>query len=107
MSATLGWLCLVASGLTDVAWAIAMKKAASSAHHGWTLASLVLLALFVLLLTKALQVLPLGTAYAVWTGIGAIGTVGAGIILFGEPATGARLCFIGLVLAGILGLKLT
>jgi quaternary ammonium compound-resistance protein SugE len=106
MTAAIGWIYLVGSGLIDVAWAISMKKAAGSAHHTWTVISLGLLALFVVLLTKALQLLPLGTAYAVWTGIGAIGTVCAGILLFDEPVTAARLLFISLILTGIVGLKL-
>ena len=67
--------------------------------------SMVLLALFVYLLTKALQVLPVGTAYAVWTGIGAAGTVIAGMLLFAEPASPLRLLFIAMVVAGIVGLK--
>ncbi|MBN9540084.1 MAG: hypothetical protein J0H77_25365, partial [Alphaproteobacteria bacterium] len=75
MSASWGWIYLVASGVIDVAWALTMKKAQGFANPVWTAASLVLLAAFVYLLTKALQVLPVGTAYAVWTGIGAAGTV--------------------------------
>jgi quaternary ammonium compound-resistance protein SugE len=107
MTATIGWVYLFGSGLIDVAWAISMKKAAGSADYAWTLVSLGLLALFVFLLTKALQVLPLGTAYAVWTGIGAIGTVSAGVLLFDEPVTGARLLLIGLIVVGIVSLKLS
>jgi quaternary ammonium compound-resistance protein SugE len=107
MTVNVGWIYLFGSGLIDVAWAISMKKAAGSAHYGWTLVSLGLLALFVFLLTRALQVLPLGTAYAVWTGIGAVGTVVAGILLFDEPVTSARLLLIGLIVAGIVGLKLS
>jgi quaternary ammonium compound-resistance protein SugE len=67
----------------------------------------VLLALFVYLLTKALQVLPVGAAYAVWTGIGAAGTVIAGIVFFSEPASPLRVVFIATVVAGIVGLKTT
>ena len=69
------WGILVAAGLLDVAWAIAMKYANGYTRAGWSLLSLVFLAAFVILLGRALQVLPVGTAYAVWTGIGAIGTV--------------------------------
>jgi len=107
MTPTWGWICLVASGLIDVAWALSIKKADGFANPAWTAVSLALLALFVVLLTKALQVLPVGTAYAVWTGIGAAGTVGAGILLFNEPASAARLFFIAVVVAGIVGLKLS
>ena len=84
---------------------MATKKADGFRELGWTLISLVLLALFVWLLTKALQVLPLGTAYAVWTGIGAVGSVGAGILLFGEAADVNRFLFVGVTLVGIIGLK--
>ena len=107
MSATWGWTFLVASGLIDVAWALAIKKADGFREPLWAVLSLVLLAAFVVLLTKALQVLPVGTAYAVWTGIGAVGSVAAGILLFGEPAGAVRLLFVAVTLAGIVGLKLT
>jgi quaternary ammonium compound-resistance protein SugE len=107
MSPTQAWIALIVSGLVDVAWALAMKKADGFADPQWSAISLVLLALFVVLLTKALQVLPVGTAYAVWTGIGAAGTVLAGIVLLGEPASALRLLFIATVVAGIVGLKLT
>lgn len=105
MTPTLAWLALVASGLVDVAWALAMKKADGFANPLWSAISLVLLSVFVYLLTKALQVLPVGTAYAVWTGIGAAGTVIAGIVLFSEPASPLRIFFIATVVAGIAGLK--
>jgi quaternary ammonium compound-resistance protein SugE len=107
MTPTLAWIALVASGLIDVAWALAMKKADGFANPRWSAISLVLLALFVYLLTKALQVLPVGTAYAVWTGIGAAGTVLAGIVLFAEPASPLRVFFIATVVMGIVGLKVT
>lgn len=107
MTPTLAWVALVASGLVDVAWALAMKKADGFANPAWSAVSLVLLAIFVYLLTKALQVLPVGTAYAVWTGIGAAGTVIAGIVLFSEPASAARIFFVATVVAGIIGLKMT
>jgi quaternary ammonium compound-resistance protein SugE len=99
------WIALVASGAVDVAWAFAMKKADGFRDPLWALLSVVLLVVFVALLIKALDVLPLGTAYAVWTGIGAAGSVLVGILVFGEPATAMRLTCIALVLAGIIGLK--
>jgi quaternary ammonium compound-resistance protein SugE len=107
MSSTMAWIALIASGLIDVAWVLAMKKADGFANPQWSAISVVLLAVFVFLLTKALQVLPVGTAYAVWTGIGAAGTVLAGIVLLGEPASPLRLLFIATVVAGIAGLKVT
>ncbi|GJE42503.1 DMT family transporter [Methylobacterium soli] len=105
MSTGWGWIMLVASGVVDVAWALATKKADGFRDLSWTLMSLLLLALFVWLLTKALQVLPVGTAYAVWTGIGAVGSVGAGILLFGEPADAIRLLFVVVTVLGIIGLR--
>ena len=86
---------LAVAGVLDVGWAVSMKYAAGYTRLGWSLLSLTLLAGFVLLLGRALQVLPVGTAYAVWTGIGAVGTVLAGMVLFG----------IALVLAGVAILK--
>jgi len=105
MSTGWAWIALVASGVVDVAWALAMKKADGFRDPFWALVSVVLLIVFVALLIKALEVLPLGTAYAVWTGIGAVGSVTVGILVFGEPATAMRLFWIALVLAGIVGLK--
>jgi quaternary ammonium compound-resistance protein SugE len=107
MSASWGWVYLVASGVIDVAWALTMKKAQGFANPAWTAASLILLAAFVYLLTRALQVLPVGTAYAVWTGIGAAGTVLAGILLFAEPVSANRLMWIAVIVIGIVGLNLS
>ena len=106
MTPTLAWAALVASGLVDVAWALAMKKADGFGNPLWSAISLVLLAIFVYLLTKALQVLPVGTAYAVWTGIGAVGAAGVGMLIYGEPATTLRILCILLIVSGIVGLKL-
>ena len=107
MSTSWGWIYLVASGVIDVAWALTMKKAQGFANPAWTAASLILLAAFVYLLTRALQVLPVGTAYAVWTGIGAAGTVLAGILLFAEPVSANRLMWIAVIVIGIAGLNLS
>jgi quaternary ammonium compound-resistance protein SugE len=107
MTPSLAWVYLVASGLIDVAWALSMKKAEGFANPLWSAISLLLLAMFVYLLTKALQILPVGTAYAVWTGIGAAGSVIAGIVLFAEPASAMRLLCIAIVVVGIVGLKVT
>ena len=107
MSASWGWIYLVASGVIDVAWALTMKKAQGFANPVRTAASLVLLAAFVYLLTKALQVLPVGTAYAVWTGIGAAGTVLVGIFFFAEPVSANRLMWIAVIVIGIAGLNLS
>ena len=100
------WFLLGLAGLFEVGWAIGLKSS-----HGFTrlwpsVATLVLMSLSFFLLATALKHLPIGTAYAVWTGIGAVGTALLGIILFGESASPARLACIGLILAGIAGLKL-
>jgi quaternary ammonium compound-resistance protein SugE len=106
MSHPLAWLALIAAGLLDVGWAIAMKYAEGYTRLGWSLVSLVLLAVFVLLLGRALQVLEVGIAYAAWTGIGAAGTVLMGVLLFGETLSPMKFAGIALVLAGIAALKL-
>jgi quaternary ammonium compound-resistance protein SugE len=100
------WLYLFIAGLFEVAWAIGLKYTEGFTRlvpSIWTVASMVL---SIVLLGLALKSLPVGTAYAVWTGIGAVGTAALGIYLFGEPATAARLASIGLIVAGIVGLKL-
>ena len=107
MSQSLAWGLLIVSGLLDVAWAISMKYAEGYTRPGWSLLSLALLGTFIYLLGRTLEILPVGTAYAVWTGIGAVGTAALGIILFGESMSTARLASIALVIAGIAGLKLS
>jgi len=107
MTRTLAWTLLVASGLLDVAWAVAVKYADGYTRFGWSIVSLVLLAAFVYLLGRSLEVLPVGTAYAVWTGVGAVGTVLLGALLFHEPLTVLRLTFIALIVGGIVGLKMS
>lgn len=105
MTQSMAWLALLAAGLLDVAWAVSMKYAEGYTRLGWTLLSLVLLAAFVFLLGRCLTVLPVGTAYAVWTGIGAAGTVLMGAILFGESLEPLRLGGVALVVAGIVTLR--
>jgi quaternary ammonium compound-resistance protein SugE len=102
----MAWLYLLVAGLLEVGWAIGLKYTDGFSRlwpSVWTIAAMILSLAF---LGLALKALPVGTAYAVWTGIGAIGTVILGIYLFNEPATAARLACIGLILAGIVGLKL-
>jgi quaternary ammonium compound-resistance protein SugE len=105
MSPQIAWVALVTAGLLDVGWAIAMKYADGYTRLGWSLVSLVLLAAFVFLLGRALQVLEVGIAYTVWTGIGAAGTLIMGVVLFGEAMSAMKLAGIALVLAGIAALK--
>ncbi|WP_442579046.1 DMT family transporter [Mesorhizobium sp. ASY16-5R] len=99
------WLLLITAGVLDAAWAVSMKYADGYTRPGWTAVSLLLLAAFVYLLGRTLTVLPVGTAYAVWSGIGAAGTVMLGILLFGEALAPARIAGIALVVAGIVVLK--
>jgi quaternary ammonium compound-resistance protein SugE len=107
MSSTLAWFLLALSGLIDVAWAIAIKNADGFRNPLWAGISIVLLIAFVALLTRALAVLPLGAAYGVWVGIGALGSVIAGTIFFGEPLSAARFGFAALIVAGVVGLRTT
>ncbi len=103
----MAWLLIFVAGLFEVAWALAMKASAGFTRLGPSLLTLGAMAVSVLLLAWGLRSLPVGTAYAVWTGVGAAGTAIMGILIFGEPATLARLFFVGLIVAGIAGLKLT
>ena len=106
MSPAFAWTLLVLSGLADVVWAVTTKLSDGYSRHGWTAASLAALVVFLGLLTQALRILPLGTAYAVWTGIGAVGSVGAGLLLFGEQMNAARLAAVIVIVGGIVALKL-
>ena len=106
MSSGAAWLILVIAGLCEVGWAVGLKYTEGFSRLWPSAATLVAMVVSVLLLGWSLKVLPLGTAYAVWTGIGAVGTAILGIILFGESREAARLVSIGLIVAGIVGLKL-
>jgi quaternary ammonium compound-resistance protein SugE len=106
MSHTTAWIALITVGALDIAWAVSMKYAEGYMRLGWTLLSLVFLGLFVFLLGRTLQVLPVGIAYSVWTGIGAVGTVAMGVVLFGESLSLPQTGGIVLVVAGIAVLKL-
>ena len=102
----MAWFYLGVAGLCEIAWAIGLKYTDGLTRLVPSAITLVAMAVSVFLLALAMRALPLGTSYAVWTGIGAVGTALLGILLFGEPATVARLACIGLILAGIIGLKL-
>ena len=101
----MSWLLLLLAGLFEVAWAIGLKYTDGFSRPLPTLLTLSAMGVSVLLLAMAVKQLPLGTAYAVWTGIGAVGTVLMGIWLFNEPATLARVLCLMLIIGGILGLK--
>ena len=101
----MAWVVLVIAGLFEIGWAIGLKFTEGFSRLWPSIGTAVAMVLSVALLGWAMRSLPVGTAYAVWTGIGAVGTVVLGIILFDEPATPLRLACIGLIVAGILGLK--
>jgi quaternary ammonium compound-resistance protein SugE len=104
----MNWIILVIAGLFEVAFAFCLGKAKEATGSGmylWYAGFLVTLSVSMGLLIKATQSLPIGTAYAVWTGIGAVGTVLVGILVFKEPATFFRLLFITTLIGSIVGLK--
>jgi quaternary ammonium compound-resistance protein SugE len=103
----MAWVVLFVAGLFEVAWAVGLKYADGFTRPVPTLLTALALVTSMVLLAAALRTLPLGTAYAVWTGIGTVGTAILGIALFREPVTALRMLCIGLILAGIAGLKLT
>ncbi|MFC4821304.1 DMT family transporter [Dokdonella ginsengisoli] len=101
MSASAAWAMLIAAGFVDVVWATTMKLSQGYTRPLWTIASLLSLAAFVFLLGRALVALPVGSAYAVWSGIGAAGTLLAGAVFFAEALTPLRLAGVGLIVLGI------
>ncbi|WP_247729172.1 DMT family transporter [Halovivax limisalsi] len=98
------WHVLVLAGLFEIAWAIGLSYSDGFTNPRASIATVIALAISMFLLARAVQELPVGTAYAVWTGIGAVGTATLGVVLFDEPATLARAGFIGLIVVGIVGL---
>ncbi|HEY8380991.1 MAG TPA: quaternary ammonium compound efflux SMR transporter SugE [Microvirga sp.] len=102
----MAWIVLVFAGLFEVGWAVGLKYTEGFTRPVPSLLTLLSMVVSLGLLGLALRTLPLGTAYAIWTGIGTIGTALLGVWLFGESATAARLACIGLIVAGIVGLKL-
>lgn len=102
----MSWLYLVIAGLLEVAWAVGLKYTAGFTKLWPSVFTLATMAGSVAMLGLALRALPLGTAYAVWTGIGTVGTAVFGMMVLNEPAGALRLLSIGLIVAGIVGLKL-
>ena len=102
----MAWILLVVAGLLEVVWAIGLKYTDGFTKTLPTTVTIAAMIASVWLLGVAMKSLPVGTAYSVWVGVGAVGTVVLGIILFREPANAARLVSIGLIVAGIVGLKL-
>jgi quaternary ammonium compound-resistance protein SugE len=102
----MAWIVLVLAGLFEVAWAIGLKYTEGFTRPVPSVLTLAAMLISVVLLGVAMKSLPVGTAYAVWVGVGAVGTAILGIVLFAEPATAGRLISLGLIVLGIVGLKL-
>lgn len=105
----MNWIILIIAGIFEVAFASCLGKAklaTGAAVYSWYAGFIIFLAISMLLLMKATQTLPIGTAYTVWTGIGAVGTVLVGVIVFKDPVTFWRIFFITTLVGSILGLKL-
>ncbi len=103
----MAWIILVVAGLFETGWAVALKYSAGFTKPLPSVATVALLAVSMVLLGWSVKTLPIGSAYAVWTGIGAIGAAVLGMALFHESASPARLLCIGLIVAGVAGLRLT
>lgn len=101
------WIYLVLAGLFEIGWAIGLKYSNGFTRLWPSVGTVAAMAISVVLLALASKQLSIGTAYAIWTGIGAVGAVLLGMLLFGEPATPLRLLCVALVMTGIVGLKLT
>jgi quaternary ammonium compound-resistance protein SugE len=102
----MSWLILILAGIFEMVWAIGLKYSEGFTRFWPSVGTVLAMILSVVLLGIAMKSLPVGTAYAVWVGVGAVGTVILGIVLLGEPANAARLFSVGLIIAGIVGLKL-
>ena len=102
----MAWIYLIAAGLLEIGWAILLKRTDGFTRPGPTIATIVLYMASIWLLSLALRSLPTSTGYAVWVGIGAVGTALVGLIILGEPATWPRLVSIALIILGVIGLRL-
>ena len=103
----MAWIYLALAGLLEIVWAVGLKYSEGFTRPLASAVTVVAMAGSIWLLALALKQIPLGTGYAVWVGIGAVGTAALGVVLFGESAAWPRLACIALILAGIVGLKLT
>lgn len=104
---TVSWIALVVAGLLEVCWAVGLKYTDGFRRPIPSILVIAAIAASMFLLAWAARTLPIGTAYAVWVGIGAFGAAILGIVLFGEPVTAARMGFLALLLVAIVGLKVT
>ncbi|MGE3774753.1 MAG: quaternary ammonium compound efflux SMR transporter SugE [Gammaproteobacteria bacterium] len=103
----MAWVILVIAGLFEIGWAVGLKYTEGFTRLWPTVGTVSAMIVSLWLLGIAMKSLPVGTAYSVWVGVGAVGTVVLGILLFGEPANAARLASVSLIVGGIVGLKLT
>jgi quaternary ammonium compound-resistance protein SugE len=103
----MAWVILILAGLFETGWAIGLKYTEGFTRLWPTLWTVVAMIISLWLLGIAMKTLPVGTAYTIWVGVGAVGTVILGIVLFKEPAHAARLISVGLIIAGLIGLKLS
>jgi len=102
----MAWMILVLAGLFEVGWAIGLKYTEGFTRLGPTIWTILAMIISLWLLGVAMKSLPLGTAYSIWVGVGAVGTVTLGIVLLGESASAGRLISVAFIIAGIIGLKL-
>ena len=102
----MSWIVLVLAGLFEIGWAIGLKYTDGFTRLWPTLGTVAAMAASLFLLGVAMKSLPVGTAYAVWVGVGAVGTAILGMVLLGEPANAGRMISLGLIVAGIVGLRL-
>lgn len=103
----MNWLLLFIAGIFEIGWVYALKQSDNFSNLKFAVLAVGLLALSMACLSLSLRSIPVGTAYAIWTGIGAVGAASLGIIFFGEAATTIRLVCIALIVAGVVGLKLS
>lgn len=101
----MAWVFLLVAGVLEVGWAYGLKVSEGFSKPIPSILTIIGMVLSFLALSQAIRTLPLGTAYAIWTGIGAVGTVIVGILIFREPADAARLICVGLIIAGVIGLR--
>ena len=102
----MAWVILVVAGLFEVGWAIGLKYTEGFTRLWPTIWTALSMIISLWLLGMAMKSLPVGTAYSIWVGVGAVGTVILGVVVLGEPANTARMVSVGLIIAGIIGLKL-
>ena len=103
----MNWLLLITAGLLEIGWVYALKLSDNFTNLKFTALAIALLVLSMVCLSLSIRTIPIGTSYAIWTGIGAVGAAVMGIVAFGEPVTAARMVCITLIVAGVVGFKLS